>query len=616
MWKALLAAGLMLAAPLTALTATDRAPSLAILPGDDGVERSEDGRTVTVTDAALPASTGYVVATLRPSQDANATLEQEARTQPGGSEDRGFATLLDVSEDRAPFLHATMFGEQPADASVAGAASCCSHPAPAGLTFGTAGASASGDFSLHDGEAIRVGLLAQDWGPRDSFHASLTLDEGAWTIDDVDRGTEVAFVDLAEAAREDGTNAEVFGAPVAGDAGSASVEAPVEGTGLVALDSSVHEQARAEISLELPDGTTADNGDGRNVFLQVEGATGPGTVTATLENLEEPSLADQVEGTYGDVDAALVVADVDTPLSGLEVHRDTTTPPELPDDEHTVTVPTDEVPRPDGYVLATVTAPTDAVVDVYRNVSVDADQGEVAGHLPILATGDELRRTAPDVDERPPMLAVHAGDRSATCCQLPAEIGASVGSDVDRDRVHVGPERPLYVGAAVTGFDADDALDLRVRPNTTASGPVDLTLEEVHVGDTVRGVDLVRAAEANGTTASAFGQSAGQPGTGVAELTAEQAGLAAVAFTFHGEGASGQVTLELPDGTTHANENTTDVFGYATAATDPGTVRVTLEDLQRPNPAERVAGQDGFAAAHAILADLPLPVRGAHHDVH
>lgn len=631
---ALLLAVLAASAPIAAV-AQDGLPDpldafAADGSGESGVSRSDDGRTVRVTDEALPASTGWVLVTVSPADRANVTFERTIHTNGSHGHGFGYAPYLEFdarfrSDDAPPNTFVQAHGDDQTAVSAEGeTVGCC--PRPDGVsheatTFRSSANAGSFEAELRADDSVTLGFMASQWAPRDDFRARFTAAEAALQVEDVRRGTNVTVVDLVDAAERNGTGAHLGGQAVANDPGKARVDVDLPAGGLVHLDSDVEGNDQAEIEVGLPDGTVVDNGDGRNVSLRATALTGPGQVQVTLENLEEDTYVDQVSSRDDRrdhrVDADLVVADIAPSRQGVwqDLHR--LQDPEVPDDVHSATVDDSSLPASDGWFVKEVTAPQATEVVAQVTVDVNGSDPGPRAYAPIIVSGDADRVFA-DHDEQPPasVASLNADGREARCCPVYGPLVDDPGRTHYR-HLELGPNRSAYVGLAAVDWGDDDRFHVRLHPALDDGASDDdapfLDVASGSQGTDVAYVDLVDAAARNGTNAEAFDRKvAGDDGSAAVGRNVENAGLVSLNYRFSGDETKGVLEVSTPDGTTYDNGDGRDVHGHLIGTVGPGALEVSLSDVERPGAADRAQGDDGWAYAELFYADVELPQRGVH----
>jgi hypothetical protein len=627
-----LLAVLVAAAPIAALGPGSLPDALASLADDagptdaEGIARSEDGRTVRLTDEALPGPTGYVLVTISATEDTSYSLEQAVRRNGSRAPGWGYATYIDAG-DGNPHVMVEARGAQAAGASADGrSAGCC----PSGVQsrsggFGASAGAHIGSTGAHldAGQSITLGLLAANWTEHDDYETNVSIEEGTLSIDKVRRDAGgVTAVDLVREARRNGTEVRVSGSSWASEPGEAHLERNLPAGGLVAVSSTVAGHRQARVSLELANGTTVDNGDGRNVSLRVDGAAGSGPLHVALTDLEAPDRLDRMTRTerrgephrVDRVRAMAVVADVPGLSPSLEVDRDDVGFPSVPRDEHAITVTDDALPAEDGWFAKKIVADERTTVRVESLTSFSGEEDGPEAALPFQFRDGPFQH--PEARQAPPLLTASRDGDTVTCCRpdgAEAPWGSGAVGGASSSGFAIEPGQPVYVGLAAVGWGSNDTHEVVIRPEGE-DPEADLRVAEASSGTDVAAVDLVEAASRNGTNAAAFGQQlAGSEGDAHWNGTVDRTGLLGLSYAFEGDDARGVLDVELPGGRTLGNGDGRNVEGLVSGLTGSGNLSVSLTDVERPSFADRADPRtdgDNWASAKLLLADVDLPAKG------
>lgn len=629
---AILLAVLAASAPIAALT-QGGLPSVLDATGvsqshdQPGIHRSDDGRQVRVNEEALPAPTGWVLVTVSASQETAYDLTQWVQSNGTRSPGWGYATYEDG------WLSVQAGGTHAAGASVQGrSAGCCPGAArsEAPFTARMTGSGTGGGGHLAAGESLTFGLLAANWTDRDTYRANITVAQGTLTVEEV-RTAEggVTAVDLVKRARRNGTGVRAAGGNWVSEPGEAHLRRDLPSGGLVALASSAEGDRRARVSMTLPNGTTVDNGDGRNVSFYAQGVAGAGAVEVSLTDLESPDRTERAleaargededgPGGFDHVYADAIVAQVPGLTPHLVVDRHRTGLPEIPRDDQALTVTDDALPGERGWFVKRVVADETATVQVRAVTELSGDEDGPRAYAPF-----QVHERAPyvfaDGRDAPPVVAASHEGETVACCRpngTNAPWGHGALSDASYDEVTLEAGEPIFVGLAAVGWGDSDRYEVVLRPEGEDPS-ADLRVEATSQGTEVAAVDLVDAAERNGTNAATLGQQvAGSEGDASWSTAVDGSGLLGIGYWFEGQEARGVLDVTLPNGTTLGNGDGRNVQGLVSGVVGSGSLSVELTDVKRPSLADRATSLEeaGYAEAQLLFADVDLPLVGLHVD--
>lgn len=280
--------------------------------------------SVDVSDEMLPGEDGWFLVPIH--ADGHGHLELQHIAEANATEhSKAFVPLIMTERHPLRGHGANVMPVAPAaEASAAGqAVACCQAD---GRTVGTswsAGSSGQGSVPISPESPVYLGLVAVGWDDEDRFELRAHAEEVNITLGDVQAGTSVQAIDLVDEAYDQGTAVQLGGRET-GQASDLEQTLSFEEGGLVLTDHWIEGQAQGKLSLELADGTTADNGDGRETEGQIHALTGPGEITIRFTDVEQPQpqlLAGQHDSV---LEATVLIADIPLPFQDLLVDVDET----------------------------------------------------------------------------------------------------------------------------------------------------------------------------------------------------------------------------------------------------------------------------------------------------
>jgi hypothetical protein len=309
----------LLAAPLGALSLAH--PTAAPMPAPEGAPAASASApmdTLVVDASAMPEGNGWLLGTIHAAHDAAVAFRVALRGE--GPPPVAAMDFLGTSVQNLPAVG--MFDAESgdlADVNHGGRVlACCDALQSFGISgFGGGTSSGNGTLRVHAGDAIYVGLLAAGWTGASSFRASFVAPHGALQLDPVATGGGVRFVNLLEEARKQGTNLEAGSQVLAGSSGAARVAFEARQTGLLFVGYGFVGSASARLDVAVPDGTTANDGAGRNVGGVVLAATDPGTSTITVRDVHDPPLVPMPGDGPQMGFATAIFADMPLPMHGF-----------------------------------------------------------------------------------------------------------------------------------------------------------------------------------------------------------------------------------------------------------------------------------------------------------
>lgn len=609
MLRTIIIATLLVTAPLGAFAIAERTV-LQDTQTTSGVTVSDDGRTVDVTDEALPGSTGWFILPVASTTDQIV----EIRIWENLTEDRdddeveGQALIMDLPGHDPSFHGWVDSPYSPVTVHHEGqTVRCCQSPwALLGDPFDGGDGDDDGGYGptghVEAGQTLRVGLAADGWDPGQTLHIRVHGREAPLQVGELATGTTVQAIDLVQEAQENGTSLRFGDRTVAGHHGQAHLAWDTDRTTLFSVDVWADGDAQAKARLELPNGTVVDNGDGRDQGFQASGSSGPGETSLSLTDLESPAWTDELSDPdrSGWVGAVALIAQVDLPGTSLEVHRWPDQP--LPA-ENSVDLDDTLLPSQDGWFLAEIQADGPGYLEIRYDAQTNAT-GQIKAFAPLILTEvHPLHQVHSQALAAQPVAEASAEGQSVACCQAgeqalgtgwSAGAGGSLGVPIDSDR-------PVYLGLVAVGWEPSDSFQLRAHGDGA-----NISLAQLQTGTGAQAIDLVDAAYDQGTSVQVFDRENGQAADVERTFAFQDGGLVLTDHWIEGQ-AQGKLSLALPDGTTADNGDGQDVSGQIHALTGPGEVTLRFTEVQQPQPHVLAGQHDSYLEAWALIADIPVP---------
>lgn len=279
--------------------------------------------SIDVSDEMLPGEDGWFLVPIH--ADGHGHLEIQHLAEVNATQhSKAFAPLVLAEGHPLWGLYPHVMPVEPvAEASADGqTVACCQAD---GRTIGTswsAGSSGQSSVPISPESPVYLGLVAVGWDDEDRFDLRAHADGVNLSLGEVQTGTSVHAIDLVDEAYDQGTAVQT-GARETGQASDVERTFSFEQGGLVLTDHWIEGQAQGKLSLELPDGTTGDNGDGQEVAGQLHALTGPGELTVRFTDVDQPQ-PQLVAGQHDSVlHATALVADMPLPIHDLlvDVHE-------------------------------------------------------------------------------------------------------------------------------------------------------------------------------------------------------------------------------------------------------------------------------------------------------
>lgn len=578
--------------------------------GEDGtsssIEQQGQGHSVVLTDDALPAQTGFAALAVQIPVNTSVQIEESMDGEASSADGTVVSTFLTSRNHTPLILPRTSRDEARAHVSLGEQITA---EVPSGRTDDFSEDGDTWAFNTTEPVHLTAGLIAQAWPEDADYRLEIRSENKPLSIEAAPTGTDVHAVDLVEQARKQGTYAGVHGEAIVSQPDDVHRAWSIDHTGIVGLDAWIQGPARADLSLELPNGTQVTTNDGRNETLMATAATGSGNLTVALENVHDPGFVEERRDGFGILEAHVLVADIPLNLTGMYAEVDESEEDDVQLEPHPerVTFNESKLPAPTGWFLATITANRTSEVVVATETNQNGTREETVAHAPLILSKDSLLPFATVIPE-PSLASANAQGERVTCCPVPSErdrVWASTSGESER-RLEVGPNQPVYVGLAAVGFDGEDRFETIVQPSPDANA-TDLQVQRVQTGGSVRAVDLVQRAKEAGTNVNVGNTKvAGQAGEAHVSFKPDEGGLVIAHYYVSGPDAEGQTMVELPNGTT-IESDAKNTAGGVQALTGPGEVTLRFTEVKIPNAADRVGRESSYLGATALLVDLPLP---------
>lgn len=271
----------------------ERAPE-----GDLGTDRF--GRTDIRLDGDLmPTSTGWFLVPVLAEEPASVHVKVRPRLDDTG--DPKFAVPIVAQHDALRFPRLQTAGHEASDGVHAAGTSveCCEDVSEDGRN---GRAELGGWFGTGPDTPLYLGLVAANWSEDDEVELRASSPGADLEAGPVRTGAAVEAVNLFEAARED-PSARVGGEPVLGGYEDVHQRWQARDNGLVAVSWDL-EEARGELALTMPNGSTVDLGSNGTAGA-FTGLGGVGTAELSFTDPERP-----------DGEAFALFADLDLPYEG------------------------------------------------------------------------------------------------------------------------------------------------------------------------------------------------------------------------------------------------------------------------------------------------------------